>query len=370
MSIRKDNRGKYIIDVSAGFDNLTGKRLKKIRKGITTYAEAQIIEKQLREELSDRTHISKQKLIIADLWRHYKEEILLNHKISHVQTQEYNYKAHIIPYFENANIKKLNKNDVVEFREYLLAINLSPNTCNKITILLKKILDIGVEKHMLKSNPAKGIKKLTIEKQKMDFWTIDEFKHFLSLLDSTEQSYKVFFLTLYFTGIRLGESLALTWKDLNVYKQELEINKSFSIHKGVVTITTPKTKYSNRRISINKSLLDQLVEWKMIQKNTLESYLLKQSDETPIFQFSSNLTNKDLIYRKFASICNRDKNLKKIRIHDFRHSHVALLIDNGEDYTIIKERLGHSSITTTIDVYGHLFPNRQKSTADKLDQFF
>ncbi|WP_206538309.1 tyrosine-type recombinase/integrase [Listeria floridensis] len=59
-----------------------------------------------------------------------------------------------------------------------------------------------------------------------------------------------------------------------------------------------------------------------------------------------------------------------MRIHDFRHSHVALLIHNGEDYTVIKERLGHSSITTTIDIYSHLFPNKQKSIADRLEDFF
>ncbi|MBC1974488.1 tyrosine-type recombinase/integrase [Listeria booriae] len=66
----------------------------------------------------------------------------------------------------------------------------------------------------------------------------------------------------------------------------------------------------------------------------------------------------------------RNKELKKIRIHDFRHSHVVLLIHNNEDYTVIKERLGHASITTTIDIYGHLFPSKQKSIADKLDSFF
>ncbi|CUB21234.1 Tyrosine recombinase XerC [Bacillus safensis] len=62
-----------------------------------------------------------------------------------------------------------------------------------------------------------------------------------------------------------------------------------------------------------------------------------------------------------------DENLKVIRLHDLRHSHVALLIDQGEEYRTIKERLGHASIRTTIDVYGHLFPNKQKSMADKLD---
>ena len=85
-------------------------------------------------------------------------------------------------------------------------------------------------------------------------------------------------------------------------------------------------------------------------------------------KFYTLVLQKCLTRSKFyKKILKRDSNLKKIRIHDFRHSHASLLINQGEDYLVVKERLGHASITTTIDTYSHLYPSKQKDLADKLD---
>lgn len=77
-----------------------------------------------------------------------------------------------------------------------------------------------------------------------------------------------------------------------------------------------------------------------------------------------------MIDKKFKQILERDKDLNKIRIHDLRHSHASLLVNQGEDYLVVKERLGHASITTTIDTYSYLYPSKQKSLANKLDDLF
>lgn len=77
-----------------------------------------------------------------------------------------------------------------------------------------------------------------------------------------------------------------------------------------------------------------------------------------------------MVDKKYKQILSRNKKLKRIRIHDFRHSHASLLINNGEDYLVVKERLGHASITTTIDTYSHLYPSKQKSLVKKLDDIF
>ncbi|MBC1509378.1 tyrosine-type recombinase/integrase [Listeria immobilis] len=369
MTIRKNKNGTYSIDISAKTNPITGKRIRVQRKGIKKYNEALKLEAKIREEINNNKFVEKNNVSISKIWSIYFDEIKENHKQSYINSQESSYRTHILPYFQNINIQNLTKENIKEFREYLLAIKLSPNTANKIILLLKKMFDIAIELNFIKINPAK-LKKLTIEKKKMNFWTIEEFNIFLSLIKDEEYSWKVFFLTLYFTGMRLGEILALNWEDLNSFSSELNITKTFSMYKKQPLITTPKTKYSNRRISINNSLLNELQKWKFTQREILESYLLVQSSETQIFQNNHTYITKDKVQKKFISILNRDKNLNKIRLHDFRHSHVALLINNGEDYIVIKERLGHSSITTTIDVYGHLFPNKQKSTADKLDSFF
>ena len=103
-----------------------------------------------------------------------------------------------------------------------------------------------------------------------------------------------------------------------------------------------------------------------MQKNILNEFT-EDINELQIFQNSPIQLTKDAIDKKYKKILNRDTNLEKIRIHDFRHSHASLLINNGEDYLVVKERLGHASITTTIDTYSHLYPSKQKTLADKLD---
>lgn len=93
---------------------------------------------------------------------------------------------------------------------------------------------------------------------------------------------------------------------------------------------------------------------------------IRHSNDTYIFQYKDTPSRKDIFSRKIKYFC-KDSDLTPIRLHDFRHSYVALLIHQGEDYITIKERLGHGSVKTTIDVYGHLYPNKQKEMADKLD---
>ncbi|MCL4893685.1 tyrosine-type recombinase/integrase [Streptococcus suis] len=86
-----------------------------------------------------------------------------------------------------------------------------------------------------------------------------------------------------------------------------------------------------------------------------------------VFQSSPITITKNSIEKQYKKILERNAALKKIRIHDFRHSHASLLINRGEDYLVVKERLGHAFITTSIDTYSHLYPSKQKDLADKLD---
>ncbi|EUJ33119.1 site-specific recombinase, phage integrase family protein [Listeria floridensis FSL S10-1187] len=275
------------------------KRIKKIKKGILTYKEALKYEKEIRDQIQQNKIVTRTKITINQIWNLYKIEIEEHHKISYISTQTYNYGAHIEPYFKEIDIQKLKREHIKDFQEYLLARKLSPNTTNKIIILLKNILDIGIEQNLLSTNPVAGLKKLTIEKKKMDFWTLDEFKTFISLIEDSEQNYKTFFLTLYFTGMRLGEILALNWNDIDFSTCEINVTKTFHMLKGEAKFTSPKTKYSNRQISINKSLLKELKKWKLEQDKLLKKYLLTPDNTNQVFQESPHYMTKDHIYKKY-----------------------------------------------------------------------
>ncbi|HFU3968382.1 site-specific integrase [Streptococcus suis] len=374
MAIRKDKDGGWIVDISNGFDPITLKQRRVVRKGYKTKKEATEAEHYLRSvELKERFYGAK--ITVSMLYELLKEEDSINcRKISYINTQDNNYNRHIKDYFSKVdNVGKLTYEDIYQFREYLkqkVAQNsnkpLSTNTINKIMILLKKIFDVGLRKGYYATNPVKLLKKLPIEKTKMQFWTVEEFQQFLTLFEPEEYNIKLLFTVLFFTGLRLGEALALTWQDIDFSSNTIHITKSIYVNKGISHISTTKTKAGTRMIIINKKLSQELQHWQQQQKHLLEQFT---SDSLTLQVFQSNpLTiTKNAIEKQYKKILERDDTLKKIRIHDFRHSHASLLINQGEDYLVVKERLGHASITTTIDTYSHLYPSKQKALADKLD---
>ncbi|MDG3181934.1 tyrosine-type recombinase/integrase [Streptococcus suis] len=374
MVIRKRNNGSWDVDVSNGYDPITLKQRRIIRKGYKTKKEAIEAETFLRTvELKKNKYGTK--ATIPLLYNLLKEEDVINQrKISYINTQENNYNKHIKDYFSKLNnVGKLTYEDIYEFREHLRkkrAKNsekkLSTNTINKIMILLKKILDVGIRKGYYTQNPVNQLKKLPIVKPQIKYWTIQEFHQFHKLFTVEEYHLKLLFTVLYFTGMRLGEALALTWEDIDLNINTIFVTKSIYTKDKVSHISTTKTRAGTRRIILNKKLITELETWKEKQFNLLKAFT-KEPLKLKIFQNSPVILTKDSIEKQYKKILSRDRQLKKIRIHDFRHSHASLLINQGEDYHIVKERLGHASITTTIDTYSHLYPSKQKDLAEKLD---
>lgn len=374
MKIIKEENG-YRIDVSLGFDPITQKQRRIRKKNISTKSEAENLVAYYKRNYYQGTLVTKQKINFCELAEKYFTIYTVDQKPTYVRTQKGYLNYRIIPYFKYANVASVTKKDCIAFRDHLINDKdkpISNNSINKHMILLKKIFDVAIDDNIIKSNPCHGIKKLQVSKQKMNFWTLDEFKLFIDALTEEEFVFKVFYMTAYFTGIRAGELLALTWEDIDFVRGEIHVNKTMSRINGKNVITSPKSAASNRYITINRKLSGLLLKWKKFQKELLTSYLLdaKFIEQATLFQQSPDVPIRETFgTKKIQRICKR-ANLQPIRLHDFRHSHVALLINNSEDIVTIKERMGHASITTTIDTYGHLFPNKQKSMSDKFDDLF
>ncbi|ANB82570.1 hypothetical protein A6R78_00575 [Bacillus velezensis] len=171
----------------------------------------------------------------------------------------------------------------------------------------------------------------------------------------------------------MGEQLALEWNDFNKYSLEIKVNKTLTkIKQGDdFLVTNPKTSSSKRVITINKKLASLLVKWKSHQKEGLGKYGIEQTEKTRIFKFDHKTPDRAYLTNFIKRTCEKHNlDLPPISVHELRHSHVALLINRGEDIYIISQRLGHKTTTTTYDIYGHLFPTRQKELADRLDELF
>lgn len=194
----------------------------------------------------------------------------------------------------------------------------------------------------------------------MNFFTFEEYKKFDSVIDDI--IYHTLFELLYFCGLRIGEANALTFKDINFNNNTITINKTLTTKiKGEKwTISTPKTKGSNRVLPITKQLSQDL-------KTLYNKYSKFHAFNNNWFVFGgirpipeNTITNKK---NKFCELAK----VKKIRIHDFRHSCASLLINNGANITIVSKFLGHSKISITLDTYTHMYSNKLNEIVDILD---
>jgi integrase len=187
----------------------------------------------------------------------------------------------------------------------------------------------------------------------VNFWTKEEFDRILAAMEDDPTAH-VSFSLLYYSGIRFGEFLALTIQDFDFQNNTLDINKSLQRIKRQDVITPPKTPKSIRNIIIPDFVMNEVKDY----ISTI--YDLGETDR--VFPFTKSHINNAM-----ARACKKS-GVKKIRIHDIRHSHASYLINLGCAPLLISERLGHEKIQTTLNTYSHLYPNKHQEVVDMIQK--
>ena len=217
---------------------------------------------------------------------------------------------------------------------------------------LSAIFNHAVKYYNLRENPCKKAGSMGKKKNReMLFWTKDEYKKFAEVMMDKPVTFYAFEM-LYWCGIREGELLALTPVDFDFEKETVSITKSYQCLKGQDVITSPKTEKSNRIIKMPKFLCDEMQDY--------FKTLYEIEPDQRVFPIGKSHLHREM------SRGSKAAGVKRIRIHDLRHSHISLLIDLGFSAIAIADRVGHESIDITYN-YAHLFPSRQVEMADKLD---
>lgn len=217
---------------------------------------------------------------------------------------------------------------------------------------LSAIFNHAVRFYHLPSNPAQKAGAMGSEEHKeMLFWIKEEYLKFVDAMMDKPQSYYAFEI-LYWCGIRMGELLALTPKDFDFGKCTLTINKSYQRLKGRDVITSPKTPKSNRTIKMSKFLCKEIREY--------IDMLYSIGENERLFPITKSYLHHEM------DRGSKQSGVKRIRVHDLRHSHISLLIEMGFSALAIAQRVGHESIDITYR-YAHLFPTTQTEMADRLD---
>ena len=342
MAAYKDKNGKWYISVY--YDTWNGKRSRKVKRGFSTKREALEWEREfLNQEKGDldMTFASFVELYKKDM----KDRLKLNTWI--MKTSVIDQK--ILPYFKDKKMSAIKATDIIAWQNTLLTWRdekgkgYSPTYLKTIHNQCSAVFNHAVRYYELKSNPAAKAGNMGKEKTKeMLFWTKPEYLSFSQSMMDKPVSYYAF-EKLYWCGLRL---------DFNFEKQTIRINKSYQRIDCEDVITDPKTPRSNRTVQMPDFLASEM-------KDYIRSLYGLAPDER-IFPISKNY-----LHREMDRGCE-ETGVKRIRIHDLRHSHVSLLIEMGFSAVAIADRVGHESIDITYR-YAHLFPTTQKEIASKLN---
>ena len=323
------------------------------KRGFSTKREALEYERnyKVRQECNlDMTFENFFQLYSEDMEKRLKRNTWL--------TKEHIVRTKILPYFKNLKMNEISPADVLKWQNEMLGykdengVGYSKTYQKTMHNQLSCIFNHACKFYNLKNNPARQAGSMGKEEAKeMEIWTTEEYKRFSEAIIDKPMSYYAFEM-LYWTGMRLGECLALTKADFDFKKNTVRINKSYQRLEGKDLITTPKTTKSNRTIKLPKFLAEEM----QVYFEMLYGY----ADTDRIFQVTKSYLHHEMERgSKLAGV-------KKIRIHDLRHSHVSHLIELGFSAVAIADRVGHESIDITYR-YAHLFPSTQIEMADKLD---
>lgn len=383
MVVTRQKNKKWRVDISDGYDAVTGNQKRHRKTDFKTRREAERYEADYRiNKLHQIKH--KDKVTVSYLYSLVQEEDeLRGNKRGTIDSQESYYRVYISRYFKNADMRAISVSDIKEYRNWLKSQpsvkggTLTNSHVNQQMIFVHKMFDVAIANRIRQDNPCNGLRRLPQQHKEMAYYTPEQFKQFDSLFEEAEYSFHLLYRVLMYTGVRIGEALALTWDQINLDEKYIDVKYSAYYRNGKVHIGTVKTSQSNRRIYIHSGFAEELREWKVKQFEFLQEFTQNPSSlqiyqTTPEVLTAPNVSNFRVILKK-----RMPDNLKLIRNHDFRHSHAAFLVSQGlrngegKDYIFftLMKRLGHSSINTTINVYSHLFPTQQKEIASAFENF-
>ena len=350
--------------------DFTGKKKHIVKRGFKTRREAKEYEEKYKTSNSETSDIT-----LGGLYESYKQIYIPTLKLSTQDNKRQIIEAYILPYFENRKICEITSKDIAKWQiEVQRGKKLSNTYLKSINTQMSALFNFARKHYGLIINPVviagpMGKKKPTEE---MQFWTLDEFNKFIKCVNGMTN--QIAFKILYWCGLRKGEMLALTpddilsskeidvkktasWRSMkNLSEEEIESTTWKKTERNMgLEITTPKTEKSVRKVAIPDFLYNEIQTWMQM--------LYGLEHDSLLFEFNSNHTLNGILDRSA-----KKAGVKRIRVHDLRHSHASLCIEAGVSILLLSERLGHENIETTLNTYSHLYPNKQSALAENLNK--
>ena len=369
----KDKDGLLLYDVRVNYTDSYGKKKRKHRR-IRGWSEAKNLEQKLLFDVKTNTLDDTSKITLQQLWEEYStEKAQSTRRITQYQKQSM-WKNRIMPYIDvNIPINKITAKTIQQWKSNFGILSLKTSTKKQTYIFLSAIFNYAVKMEYISKNPMRFIdnfKDVETIKKEINYYEPEEFKKFIIAAKQyaeteekkgclAEWDYFVFFLIAFYTGLRKGEIQALEWTDIK--------NNILSVKRNVSqvsndNVTPVKNKSSIRDIQIPNILLDELNKHKQRKKSLQDKTGCQKICAGANTRFLRNASIKCKL-EKYAKLAG----IKKIRVHDFRHSHASLLANMDINIQEIARRLGHSDVRMTWNTYSHIYPKEEEKAISVLD---
>ena len=366
---KKDGIQQYKVVVN--YTDSSGKYRQKT-KCVYGKAEASLMEMRLNHEIGENT--PSKTFTVNSLLDDYIETKKYEIRDSSLDKSTRILKNHVLPTFEETKILNLNAQYLQQWKNVINEKGLSLTMRNNIYAAFNALLNYATKMGYIEKNPLKPLGRFkdaldfSKPEDKLRYYTAEQFKEFITYsksqcTDFKQWKYYVFFNIAFFTGMRKGEINALKWSDID--GNIIHVRRSLNLKKkGVPFVETPpKNKKSYRDLQMPKQLIEILEEHKQRQKKS-EAF----TNDFRVCGGHKHLSDTGIsdYNKKCAIACN----LPHIRIHDYRHTHASLLINERINIQEISRRLGHSKIEQTWNTYAHLYPREEERAVKILEEIF
>ncbi|MBO6418743.1 site-specific integrase [Enterococcus gallinarum] len=375
---KKNGSKAWLFQTYLGSDPITGKPIKTTRRNFKTKKEAQLALSRLQVDFNKKNNqLNTQSITFKELYDLWLEQYRLKVKPSTVATARRFIEVYCLQHFENLQVRKIS---VPYCQKIVNKWHSQYKQYHYFRKVVGQVLQFGIQMELIESNPMK--KTLLPRKKEIEtfpnFYTKQQLESFFTCLNEhietsgrTSTKLLAFFRLLAFTGMRKSEALSLQWKDIDFMLKRVTIGKTLALDENkMIIIQEPKTKSSQRIITLDKITLKILEEWRINQK---EWYLN--------FGYNTSSPNQFLFTNKFNKLYYPQApndwlynilekyDLPKITLHGFRHTHASLLFESGANIKEVQERLGHKDVKTTMNIYAHVTPEKIEETGERFANY-
>ena len=320
-----------------------------IKKGLPIVDESQTVEEYLLSWVDAMKHTVKPRT-----WKYYKDYVRL----------------HAIPLIGKVKLGKLKAQDIQSLYTRKLNQGLSSTTVNHLHAVLHKALNNAFRLGLVQRNITDMVDHPRMAHHEIAPLTAEQVGAFLTA--ATGERLEALYVLAVTTGMREGELLALTWRDIDFEKSRLQVRATLQFLEGKFVFTEPKTAGSRRNIGLPKITVEALRQHRLRQNE--ERALLEDNWDTSHDLIFPNTVGKpinatNLIKRGLKPLLKK-AGVPPIRFHDLRHTAATLLLSKGVNVKVVSEMLGHADVTTTLRIYAHVLPHMQQTATDTMDVLF